>query len=210
MIRIYSFNHLYLPKTNGDFSWMYWYKYLYYPTYNRLDGLLVGVAIAALYQFLPRSWSSIFQYGNQLIISGLIVLTGAYFLCKDQMTFNASVFGFPLIAIGYGCMVAGAVSPTSFLYRSQSKITATIASLSYALYLTHKGVIHMSHRLLADQHLDANVMLVVSMVACVAFAYLLHLLIEKPFMRWRNKVLKPAIPGRRFQNEEAVSYKVNV
>jgi peptidoglycan/LPS O-acetylase OafA/YrhL len=32
---LYSFNHLYLPKLNNENSWMYWYKYIYYPTYNR-------------------------------------------------------------------------------------------------------------------------------------------------------------------------------
>lgn len=190
VFRIYSFNYLYLPKTNTDISWMYWYKYIYYPTYNRLDGLLVGVTIAATYHFLPDTWQKISQYGNLLIVCGLLTLTGAYFLCQDQRSFHASVWGYPVIALGYGLIVAGAVSPSCFLYKWKSKITTLIATLSYATYLTHKAVIHMTHQILGDFNLNSNLMLVICMVTCLAFAYLLHLAVEKPFMRMRNKVLK--------------------
>jgi hypothetical protein len=41
---------MFLPTSESDQSWVYWYKFIYYPTYNRLDGLLVGVAIAGIYQ----------------------------------------------------------------------------------------------------------------------------------------------------------------
>jgi peptidoglycan/LPS O-acetylase OafA/YrhL len=191
LIRMYSFNSLYLPKRETETSWMYWYKYIYYPTYNRLDGLLTGVSIAGLYQFFPTIWSKIALKGNLSIALGLVILTGAYFLCEDQMTFNASVFGFPLVALGYGFLVMGAISSTSFLYKWNSKITTRIATLSYAAYLTHKGVIHMTHQLLADFKMDSNLMLLICMVTCLCFAYLLHLAVEKPFMNLRNKIIKP-------------------
>ncbi|RYD94310.1 MAG: hypothetical protein EOP54_17735 [Sphingobacteriales bacterium] len=104
------------------------------------------------------------------------------------MTFNASIFGFPLIAIGYGFMVVGAVSPSGFLYKWNSKVTTFIATLSYAIYLTHKGVIHITHQLLADFKMDHNLILLISMATCIVFAYLLHLTIEKPFMKLRNQL----------------------
>jgi peptidoglycan/LPS O-acetylase OafA/YrhL len=192
-IRIYSFNHLYLPKMEGGNAWVYWYKYIYYPTYNRLDGLLVGVSIATIYQFLPTVWNKIARYGNLFIVLGLMVLTGAYFLCEDSMAFNASIFGFPLIAIGYGFIVVGAVCPTSILYKCESKITTFIATLSYAVYLTHKGVISMTHRLLSDYISDNNLMLLICMATCIGFAYLLHLTIEKPFMKLRNRIIEPTV-----------------
>ncbi|MDN3676547.1 acyltransferase [Flavobacterium paronense] len=188
-IRIYSFNQLYLPKAADENAWLYWYQYIYYPTYNRLDGLLVGVSIAGVYTFFPTFWNKIAIYGNVFIILSLVVLTGAYFLCYDQMTFNASVFGFPLIAVGYGLLVIGAVCPSSFLFKWNSRVTTFVATLSYAIYLTHKGVIHMTHELLNDFKLDSNLMLFICMVTCVGFAYLLHLSIEKPFMKVRNRII---------------------
>ena len=188
-IRIYSYNRFYIPKIEESNSWLYWYKYVYYPTYNRLDGLLVGVSMAAIYQFMPAGWSKISKYGNLFIVLSLVVLTGGYFLCYNQMTFNASVFGFPLIAIGYGFMLIGAVSPTGFLFQWNSKITTLIATLSYATYLTHKGVIHMTHQLLSDFKIDSNLMLLICVGTSICFAYLLHLTIEKPFMKLRNRII---------------------
>jgi peptidoglycan/LPS O-acetylase OafA/YrhL len=190
LIRYLSYTHLYIPKSESDFGWVYWYKFIYYPTYNRLDGLLVGVAIAGIYQFLPATWNSIAKFGNWWIISGLLALTSAYFLCDDQTTFNASVFGFPVIAIGYGFILLGAVSPVSFLYKFKSMITTFIATLSYAVYLTHKGVIHMTHKLLQDFNLDNNLMLIICIASCLCAAYLLHILVEKPFMQLRSRIVK--------------------
>lgn len=188
--RIYSFNQLYLPKMDDESSAMFWYKYIYYPTYNRLDGLLVGVSIAGVYHFLPTIWNKISRYGNLFILLSLIVLTGTYFLCYNQMTFNASIFGFPLIAIGYGFMVVGAVSPISFLYKWNSKVTTFLATLSYGTYLTHKGVIHMTHQLLGDFQINNNFMLIICTVTCLSFAYLLHWTIERPFMKLRNRIIE--------------------
>jgi peptidoglycan/LPS O-acetylase OafA/YrhL len=199
-IRMYSFDNLYLPKINDENSWMYWYKYIYYPTYNRLDGLLVGVSIAGIYQFLPNLWNSISKFGNQFLIFSLLILAGAYFLCEDPQSYSASVLGFPLVAIGYGFMVVGAISPTSFLFKWNSKVTTFIATLSYAIYLTHKGIIHITHQLLADFKIDANLMLVICIITCTIGAFLLNLAVEKPFMKWRNKMIKHKSASQEYSN----------
>lgn len=188
VIRIYSFNHFYTPKIKDENAWMYWYTYIYYPTYNRLDGLLAGIAIAGMYRFFPVFWSKIAVYGNYFIVLGLAVLTSAYFLCFDQKSFNASVFGFPLIATGYCFMVIGAISPTSFLYKWRSGSTTFIAKLSFAIYLTHKGVIHMTRELFADCCTNANGLLLISTGTCIVFAYILNRVIERPFMDLRKSM----------------------
>ena len=190
IIRIYSYKHLFLPNIEDENSWLYWYKYVYYPTYNRLDGLITGVAIAVIYQFLPTLWITLTRFGNLFILLSLIVLTAAYFLCNDQMTLEASVFGFPLIAIGYGCMVFGAISPTSFLYKWNSNITKIIAKLSYSIYLTHKGVIHITHQLTKVYIPDDNLMMLICIITCITFAYLLNRIIEKPFMKLHNSLIE--------------------
>lgn len=190
VIRIYSFNELYLPHMDANDNWMYWYKYVYYPTYNRLDGLLMGVGIAGIYQFLPSTWNKISKYGNRSIVLSLVVLTAAYFLCEDPSTFKASIFGFPLVSLGYGFLVVGAVSPGSYLYQWQSKVTSYIAALSYAVYLTHKGIIHVTHQFLAGFNLNPNLVLLICVVTCLLGALVLNAVVEKPFMKLRNKVLE--------------------
>lgn len=189
-IRFYYYNYLYLPKFEDNDSWMYWHKYIYYPTYTRLDGLLVGVSLAGIYIFLPKFYTKISQYANQFILLSLCILTGAYFLCEGQKTFSASIFGFPLVALGFGLMVLGAISPKSFLYKWNSKTTTFIANLSFAIYLTHKGVIHYTHKLLDQFKMESNLMLIICMISCILAAYLLNLIIEKPFMNLRSLIIK--------------------
>ncbi|HLP53422.1 MAG TPA: acyltransferase [Fluviicola sp.] len=192
-IRFYVYESL---SQNGEVDPVLWYRYIYYPTYNRLDGLLVGVLIASIYQFLPSLWSRIARYGNLWIALGLAILSGAYFLCEDPFTFDASVFGFPLVAVGYGSLVIGAISPSGFLHKWKSKVTTWIATVSYAIYLTHKGIIHLTHQLLADYEMDSNIVLVICSLTCLLGAFLLNRIIENPFIKWRSKLILDRQPTK--------------
>ena len=189
--RMYSWNHFYMPHIEAEDSWMWWYKFMYYPTYNRLDGLLIGVSLAALFQFAPATWSKISKYGNTMIFLSLLVLTAAYFLCNDALSYSASIGGFPLVALGYGLLVAGAISPGSSLYQWQSKGSTFIATLSYAIYLTHKGVIHLTQSLVSTHtglNKDSILMMLICIFSCAAAGLALNLLIEKPFLNLRAKI----------------------
>jgi peptidoglycan/LPS O-acetylase OafA/YrhL len=190
LIRSFSWDHFYLPHIDERGAWLPWYKYIYYPTYNRLDGLLAGITIALLQQFLPAFWSKIIRYGNVFIGLSLMILTGAYFLCYHEHSYYATIFGFPLIAIGFGCLVIAALSPRCFLYRWKSRVTTTIATLSFALYLLHKGIIHVTQNLF-EPWIDpeGNGMLIICIVTSVVAAWVLNLIVEKPFMRLRDRIV---------------------
>lgn len=190
LIRLFNWENCFLPNMEKENAWLYWYKHIYYPTYNRLDGLLVGVSIAGLYQFYPNVWHKISKYGNIILGCSLLLLTGAYFLCYEEHSYAASIFGFPLVALGYGLMVIGAISPTSFLYKWNSKLTTFIAMLSYGIYLTHKGVIHLTQELISDIDVDGGLMLVICIITSILAALILNIVIEKPFMRLRKKLIK--------------------
>jgi len=189
VIRLYSYNNLYQPNTASDFPWIYWYKYIYYPTYNRLDGLLSGVAIAGIYQFYPAVWSKISNYGNLTFILSLLVLAASYNICYHQQTFSASIYGFTVVSVGYGLLLIAAISPSCFLYKWNSKVTSFIATLSFAIYLIHKGVIHITHLLLKDYKIEGNAMLLICIVTCTLFAYLINITIEKPFIKLGRKLI---------------------
>lgn len=191
LTRVYNWNNLFLPAIDKENAWVYWYKYIYYPTYNRLDGLLAGVLIAALYQFLPTTWSKISKFGNLFLLFSLIVLTAAYVVCYEEQSYSASVFGFPLVALGYGLMTIAAISPGSILYKWNSTVTTFIATLSYSIYLTHKGIIHVTQELVNTLHpaINSNIMLLICIASCVIAALLLNLIIERPFMRLRKKII---------------------
>ena len=92
-----------------------------------------------------------------------------------------------------GFLVLGAISPSSFLYKWNSGITTLIATLSYAIYLSHKIVIHIVQALSAKLGIDkgSNLILLFCMIVCVVVAWLLNRAIEKPFMKMRDKILGP-------------------
>ena len=176
---------------DGEIDIINWYKWIYYPTYCRLDGLITGVGIAALFRFRPAIKEKMAGYGNIIFLLSLLVLTAAYFICLDEYAFIASVAGFPLVSAGYGLMVVSALCPGSFLYKFKWGVTAKIAALSYALYLSHKIIIHITQQQLSGSHIsaDSGWMLLISVITCLAGALLINQLIEQPFLRFRDKIL---------------------
>lgn len=187
--RLYAWHVLVHPFSGGDEFWVYWYKWLYYPTYSRLDGLLTGVTIAAMLQFRPRLRDKLLPYGNCFLAAGLAVLTAAYFICDDEASFAASISGFPVTDLGYGLVVLAAVSPSCILYRFGSRVTAQIAAFSYALYLVHKITIHLTQVHITGVAKDGNLMLLLCMVTSVTGAIVLRFLVEKPSLRLRKYIL---------------------
>jgi peptidoglycan/LPS O-acetylase OafA/YrhL len=194
-IRAFCYNHFVLPA--NDNNWLPWYKYIYYATWGRLDGLLVGVSIAALLQFKPIISKKILQHGNKILIAAALIFTITYFLLGNEESFAASVFGFPLVDIGYGFIVLAALSPKCFLYKYESKITTKIAALSYGIYLIHKIIIHVTQNQFAKFKIEdgSNVMFLICIAIVFIASIILNEIIEKPFLRLRKKILKKEKAG---------------
>jgi peptidoglycan/LPS O-acetylase OafA/YrhL len=191
--RLYCWQTLVVPFIDDDNFRMHWYKWLYYPTFSRLDGLLTGVSIAALLQFRPKFKAWILQSGNLVLLAGLLIFAIAYFVCGDEQSFGASVFGFTLVDLAYGFVVLGAICNSSILYKFKSKITTTIANLSYALYLTHKIAIHLTQEYFSKLNIekDSSLMFFICIVTSLLVALLMNKLVEKPFLKLREKILQP-------------------
>jgi peptidoglycan/LPS O-acetylase OafA/YrhL len=90
---------------------------IYYPTYTRLDGLLIGVLLAAMQLFRPVRWNRATKRGNALLIAGLVVLGGAYPICEHVAFKATALLGYPLLAIGFGLLVGASVSSNGILAR---------------------------------------------------------------------------------------------
>ena len=193
--RLYAWNVLVFPFNGTDLFGVYWQEWIYYPTYARLDGLLVGISIAGIFQFKPRIKDLLNRYGNLMLVTGLLVLTAAYIICMDERSFNLCMYGFPLVDIGCGFLVLGAVSSSSFIYKYNSPFFSVIAMLSYSIYLIHKITIHVTQEQLfkLDVPKESNLMMLISLLITVFAAFMLHHLIEKPFMKFRVRLLKPGI-----------------
>ncbi|HEY4195670.1 MAG TPA: acyltransferase [Mucilaginibacter sp.] len=190
-VRLWNWNHFMVPVLSTDNYGAYWNKYIYYPTYNRLDSLLAGVSIAGLYTFYPSIKTMVNKYSNAVMLLGIVLLIAAGLLCKGYSTYNTSLWGFPLVALSYGLILATVVCPTSPVYRFKSFITSQIASLSYAIYLSHKIIIHLVQNLIEKVGMDknSNLAMLICFVCIVVGALLSRYLVEKPAMRIRDVIL---------------------
>ena len=190
-LRLFCWYHFVVPAMDTDAFGAVWYKWIYYPTYNRLDGLLAGIGIAAAFQYRERLTGFIRSYGNAVMLAGLVLIVLAYIVCNEPLSFSASIFGFPLIALAFGCMLAVAASPGSALNRIPSLITSRLATLSYAIYLTHKAVIHLTQvsALKLGWASDGTPAFAMSVITTALAATMLHYSIEKPFLKLRAYLL---------------------
>lgn len=57
---------------------------LYYPTWNRLDGLLAGVVLAMVKVFRPHTWQWLQQRGNTWALAGVAMLALAMWLFRER------------------------------------------------------------------------------------------------------------------------------
>ena len=164
---------------------------IYYPSYNRMDGLTIGVGIAAIFSFKPKLKDFLTKYGNIVLIVGLGLFIFAYIVCIDFISYKTAIYGFPLFSIAYGLIVIAAISPSSVLYKFKSKTTFVIATLSYGIYLSHKQLFHLTKIGIEKAGID-NIEIWMFWI-CIGVAlvggFILHLIIEKPFLELRRKIL---------------------
>jgi peptidoglycan/LPS O-acetylase OafA/YrhL len=194
-IRAFILFHVLMPlaRAGQNFGLVY-IERIYYPTYSRLDGLLAGVMLALIRTFRPLWWSALAKRGHSLMYAGLCLVGVAVWLFKDRWQFVGgvsafgTVFGFPILSLGLGLLVASALSANGLLSRFTVPGAKLIATLAYSLYLTHKELIHLVD-LCFPAIARAGILpwLGVYAVCCLAVSGLLYLCVERPFLILRDR-----------------------
>jgi peptidoglycan/LPS O-acetylase OafA/YrhL len=186
-IRAYIYIHQVqvFPRDDDGFALAYVEK-IYYPTHTRLDGLLVGVTLATIKTFRPAWWHRAMSQGYLLLLSGLAISSSAMWLFSDRLSFAGSVMGFPVLAVGLGLLIASSIAPSSPL--SKVRGFGLVAALAYSSYLTHKEVIHfVYHHLPKLVEARGWVALVAYFALSFLAAFVLYMVIERPFLRLRER-----------------------
>lgn len=171
---------------------------IYYPTYNRLDGLMCGVLLAAARLFKPDLWKRYMParialgLGVALVVAALLafshrgVFAGADLPLIAQSLLG-SVVGFPLLSVGVALMLGGMLDldPPSGRWRLPG--ATAVATLSYSLYLTHKGVYHLDKMVFGKENLQGLSGFVIYFATCFIVAMTLWFLVERSFLRLRDR-----------------------
>jgi peptidoglycan/LPS O-acetylase OafA/YrhL len=202
---VYHFQLRPLLSADDDTFTVRYVEKIYYPTYTRLDGLLMGVALAIIKTFRPAWWRILMTRGYVLLAAGLVVCSLAIWIFRDRFGFSGAVAGFPLLSLGLALIVASSLSPQCMLSRVRG--FAVPATLAYSLYLTHKEIGHLDYlylnRLLSPGTPWIN--FIVMFLSSFTAAGVLYLVIERPFLRLRERI--SASIERRRLGVAAVSAK---
>jgi peptidoglycan/LPS O-acetylase OafA/YrhL len=168
---------------------------VYYPTYARLDGLLCGIALAVLSVYRASLWQRLLRHPDVVALAGIITVVFAAWIFRDVLTFGACVFGFPLLSAGLALVVASATNPAGTLARLRLPGIGWVAATSYSLYLSHKAVLKLAANHLPDslKHHGLLSFLCCALVALLVAA-LLHYLVERPFLRLRDRGRQRSTP----------------
>jgi peptidoglycan/LPS O-acetylase OafA/YrhL len=168
----------------------HYFRFIYYATLCRADELLAGVALALARQYHPRAWAWLTRQGNLSALLGLAVLgLASWLFLGGRYGYAPTVFGYPLLALGFGLLILAALSERSLLREVRIPGAASIALWSYAIYLLHRQVCVLGARLLQQLGYapDSAMALGVLLLASVLTGALLFFAVETPFMRLRDR-----------------------
>jgi peptidoglycan/LPS O-acetylase OafA/YrhL len=166
---------------------------IYYPTWSRLDGLLMGVMLATARVYRPVLWSRWGRHANGFLLAGVAVVGGAIMLFRDRTGFIPTVVGYPLLSFGLGLLVLAGAQTSGVLARLRVPGAGWLAAVSYSLYLSHKAVFHLVESA-AGEKLDGHGLLTFAAYASAVLGVgaLLHYGVERPFLKLRTRVLHQA------------------
>ncbi len=179
-----------------------YFEWMYYPSFNRFDGLFFGVVIAVVKAYKPHWAAPIRKFRYLFFGLGLATLvvalwmTGVVPVSPQASELPSSVLLYTMVGLGYAFFVLPAAHgkpSNSFL----AKPTRYLAVWSYSIYLTHK----MSYEFVDAQvvelvELGATTTMVVSIVFAVAVGAAVYYAVERPFMILKSslKMNRPAAP----------------
>jgi peptidoglycan/LPS O-acetylase OafA/YrhL len=171
-------------------QWRPYMTLLYYPTWSRLDGLVAGIAIAALKIFRPAKWTRFVARPNLLLALGVAGTAGAMLLFGRQIAgLGGAALGFPLLAAGIALVVAAASTDRAIVGRYRIPGAAALATGAYSLYLSQKIAYHAVGTWLAPAlGADGYARLALGFAVALAMGAALYSTVERPFLRLRDRL----------------------
>ena len=161
---------------------------IYYPTWNRLDGLLAGAVLATVAAFRPARWARMLAHGNWFALLGLVGMALALWLFRERAGLLGNTIGWPVLSAAIACLVVAGAGRASWLGRFSLPGAGWIATTSYSLYLSHKLVFVAVERGLGEWLQGRGLLaFAVYATATALGGAALHYAVERPFLRLRER-----------------------
>src|SRR5256885_3904020 len=178
------------PAEDAGVAFRDYQAWIYYPTWTRLDPLVLGVALAAIEKFRPSWWQGLTNLAPWIWLPTLGLIGYALWLGEgEHLTIAACVWQFPLVAVGMAALLICAVSPRLPLRRVAIPGAAFLASIAYSAYLIQKFVIHAAGEFCATHNINpVSAPALIGVELCVyAAATILFFAVERPFLQLRKR-----------------------
>lgn len=161
---------------------------IYYPTWMRLDGLLIGIMLATLRVYRPDTWIRWQTRSNAFLLGGIAMSCLAFWLFRDRTGLLANALGWPLMSFGFGLLVFAGADRQSFIGRWRVPGAGGIAAISYSLYLSHKLAFHFV-QVKFGAALQGHALLAFATyaLAVLLLGATMYYLVELPFLRLRDR-----------------------
>lgn len=147
-------------------------------THNRIDALAWGVLLSWLIQK-----SKVWKPNYRIAVIGLVILSGSIYLSFNNAYFQMLLYH-SFVPFAFFLMIYGLYA-VDF---SKWKWMRFIAYYSYNLYLWHV----IFGGLILRNYGNSIGWLFVYLILSMLSAVVVTILIEEPFLKWRNKLLKPS------------------
>jgi peptidoglycan/LPS O-acetylase OafA/YrhL len=153
----------------------------------RCDGLLIGVLVSYLYNFLPGIFTRAKKYALFLLLICFGLISIIFY--ADTKSFFLLTIGFDLIAIGFSLLlVLNLIFKENTLYLRLFKnpiisLFALIGQYSYSIYLWHIVIAQ-----LLNHYFNENVPVFIYFLSAITLGMLFSILIEQPVLKLREKI----------------------
>ncbi len=166
-------------------------KAIYYPSYTRFDGLVLGVAMAALRLFHRDAWSHYARPGLTGPIGALCLGVAVWLVEQEGFILGelGSTVVYPLFALGVACILAAALELEARLQWARWSGLGFISAISYSLYLVQKMVFHADDLWLPAAWLHGWTAVAIYYATAIAAATVLYLAVERPVLTLRRRLL---------------------
>ena len=163
--------------------------FIYYPTWSHLDGILAGVLAATIKLFRPIAWRRIVSRPNFVLCLGLFGLALSIALFGGQATtLVPAVFGYPFLASSIAAIVIAGSECRGIIGSRSIPGARMLATGAYSLYLTQKLAYHVVDAgYLPALGNEGWLRFFVAIGIALTMGALLHWLIERPFLRLRDR-----------------------
>ena len=186
---------LHFDALDPDRNWFV--ENIYYPTWNRLDGLLAGVILAVWKTYRPDSWTRAATRANVVLVAGLATMALCFWLFRERGGLLGNSIGWPVLSLGLAMLVFAGAQAQSWIGCRALPGAGWLAAVSFSLYLTHKPVYGLVETHFGDA-LEGETYLAFAVYGSASLlgGAVLYYAVERPGLRLRERLMRrTASPG---------------